>query len=1079
MKFKTRRGFIRGLEALIAILMILGSFKVYHWTDISPGSERITKQVLTDVLDSHDELWVYAQDTALLDEFLNKAVPSHLNYKLKLKQFIPVTITPSVTTTNTVHEFIVDFPAGVDNGSIRVYKREYPDVLLPHDAFFNWYRTPFNVVSIDPCARPKKFQLNFPQSHIDSNQDGVLEGIDPQSLDVFFNGEKEEFALGGFTDFKRFDDAEGDGDFNSNLDETESYVNFYSPLPPYALVDGYFYYMTSAQAWPRPARREWTSIASNHYTTGELSQFPPIPLQGHEGLTNDSNREAPEVTSNRAQLFVQMNTTAGEPEHLIVEFGIGTSEEAQPVPSNLTFNHYVESEGTHNITVVSNGHMSVNITDDDEDSDDNVPYSIILDGDEILVANTSIGTVSQVNISTYDLNENAPQAMIRTHMFANGSRARLHRYITVFAERNVTVVSERYTPIKCVFPTLTSLLCDADERLTWLDSIEIDTSDYASISYMLDGALQDEILTGDGPYFLQSGDEPWVELYGGTKGRLGIVFEKPFDNITIALDGTTARITPYYYTPETFKLNWPRFPNFVVNAHVMTKNVMFITASEASGETDIARKLWLEYDGLVEVSYDVDPWVINEGGLPEEESFDFTMFPDSIELGAATLGLNVSATSIAKPTTITCSLNTHTVLDAAPAEAGNIIFVDFDTGWFEDGENDLTCEADDVGVTVTVSNIILKVSTPAAIPRHFGGEWDYARIRFDQISIDDTHEFTFNASKVLNAQTTSQLENVLTDDNSNFDGPAWGDDWNHDLPGSSRSVTEPHNGTRSLKLLVEDDPFTPLPVDEGLFGCSVYTDEGEFYPLTESKTGMISFWYKKEDCDPGTDDNAFLSVIPVNGMGTVMTNSSATLNLTLTDGWVKRSFAFDFSRIPDAEYFLINISLNPNWPIVTKKPKYTPDPGWATLYIDDIDVRMGTAYVLLDETGRRRGVNAYDGGEIGLELEFDGIETRMNYTLLYTDDLTYEHSEFQEGFSEAAESGWDCSAEFCRTIIDSGVWAQKFSRLPPASEAIYRAKTIPAGVNTETAQRVVMNPETGRGSIIMVTAWTKAGGSRG
>lgn len=1056
---KKRRGFIRGLEALIAILMIIGTLTLYQWTDVKPKSEHTTRQTLSDILDTHDEIWVYAHDTALLDDFFQKNVPSNLNYKLKLRHFIPLTATPGVSANNTVLAFTVDFPAGVEPDSIKVYERDFPDILLPRDVFFNWYRTPFYVINDDSSARPKHFQISFPQYHPDSNKDNLIEGIDPQSIEVFFNGEREEFSLSDFADW---------ANFSTVLNRSEALIDFYSPLRSSEIVDGYMYYMASAQAWPLPVREEYVSTASNLYITGPLSQFPPEPLQGPPPMT--ARRNAPEVKSNRALLLVQANTTAGSVNHFIVEFGIGTGESALFIPNNLTF---VKSDG---VMRLGNAYMNVSMSDD---KDQEGVYNITFDGVTVASAKTSVGDVNLVNISRLPLNSTKARTAIRANAFVNATNARLYRYFTVFNDRNITIVNERFTPIRD--------LTEIGERAVLVDEVNVSASKYDTVRCIQDGHEQHYSGSYPDPISLLSNTEPWLEFSNSedsNQPRLGIIFDKPFDNITITMKPDKwdwINVKPYYTVPETFRYTWPNIStgNFITSAHVMTRSMMFalLNPSSIAPET---RKLWLENDGVVETSYDTSSsW--NEHGIidgdDEIAEFRFTNFTkwnDEIQVSVATLMLNVSdavGTADTPIPTIECTLNGEYILDGVPADAGSIISVDFDTGRIidsDEGVNTLTCRAQQEAAQVTVPNIILKTSAPHAIPRHFGGEWNYIRINF--INNGEgifQYNFKFNASKLLNAQAHTQLENRIT--NGGFQGD-WDEEgnpeeWHRDPKCSNLTWDSSHAGGVSMNL-------TRVGKDE----CMVYSDD---YTLDEKKNGLISFWYKKTS-GGSTDDNAFISITPKNDLGTALINSSATLNLTDTDGaWMEKSFAFDFSNIPDAESFIINITLNPSWANLTTDNS-------VQLYIDDIDVRTGTNYILLDENGVRRGLNEIGEGKISLEVDVWANET---YTLLYTDDMTYEHNDFIRIFPEGATdvTGWSdsCLADdgitnaICGNVIDSGVWSQKIFRLPPASETTYTTRSVPEGVNTEMVEKTVIDPQTGMGSIISITGWSKAGGLKG
>ena len=91
MVIKNNRGWIRILEATIAVLMVTGILIVVYsrHNDTNPSPEdyiySLQKQILKDISSRSDlRNYVLTENTNLLDNYVDKKIPKTLNYSLKV-----------------------------------------------------------------------------------------------------------------------------------------------------------------------------------------------------------------------------------------------------------------------------------------------------------------------------------------------------------------------------------------------------------------------------------------------------------------------------------------------------------------------------------------------------------------------------------------------------------------------------------------------------------------------------------------------------------------------------------------------------------------------------------------------------------------------------------------------------------------------------------------------------------------------------------------------------------------------------------------------------------------------------------
>lgn len=224
-----KRGYLRSIEALIAVVMLLISFYAFmNWGSLKGQSTQSIRQAAYDVFAVRGGTNVLAlYDPALYDEFISTAVPSNLNYRIEADYFAPFDTFFGYNDTGYPYEVTVDFPPGSDVTSVIS-----GDLQAGHQATFNWYRVPFFIRTREAGFMNQKVTLGLTLPYTDSNGDGMNEAPDGSSVDLYLNGTRQPFVLQSYADTGVL---------------SRAVVAFNYTMQPNAIVDGYAYYMVGGQ----------------------------------------------------------------------------------------------------------------------------------------------------------------------------------------------------------------------------------------------------------------------------------------------------------------------------------------------------------------------------------------------------------------------------------------------------------------------------------------------------------------------------------------------------------------------------------------------------------------------------------------------------------------------------------------------------------------------------------------------------------------------------------------------------------------------------------------------------------------
>lgn len=225
-----RRGYIRSVEAIIAIVLLLASIQGFiNWGSLKTQSTQSIRQSAYDVLAVREGAHAIAlYDTALYDGFVSTAVPSNMNYRIEADYFSPLDTFLGYNDTEYPYEVTVDLPPGAGPVSVTG-----PDgAQVSSQTVFNWYRVPFFLKTRDAGFVNQGVVLGFTLPYVDSNGDGVLEVPDKNSLDIYINGTRQSFTLQDFKDTGVL---------------SKAVASFRYTMNPDTYVDGYAYYMVGGQ----------------------------------------------------------------------------------------------------------------------------------------------------------------------------------------------------------------------------------------------------------------------------------------------------------------------------------------------------------------------------------------------------------------------------------------------------------------------------------------------------------------------------------------------------------------------------------------------------------------------------------------------------------------------------------------------------------------------------------------------------------------------------------------------------------------------------------------------------------------
>lgn len=232
-----RRGYIRSVEAIIAIVLLLASIQGFiNWGSLKTQSTQSIRQSAYDVLAVREGAHGIAlYDTALYDGFISAAVPSNMNYRIEADYFSPLDTFFGYNDTGYPHEITVDLPPGA--GPVSVTGADGAQV--PSQTVFNWYRVQFFLKTREAGFDNQNVVLGFTLPYADFNGDGTLDVPDKNSLDLYINGTRRSFTLQDFTDTGVL---------------SKAVVSFRYTMNPDTYVDGYAYYMVGGRVEAKNGR---------------------------------------------------------------------------------------------------------------------------------------------------------------------------------------------------------------------------------------------------------------------------------------------------------------------------------------------------------------------------------------------------------------------------------------------------------------------------------------------------------------------------------------------------------------------------------------------------------------------------------------------------------------------------------------------------------------------------------------------------------------------------------------------------------------------------------------------------------
>ncbi len=408
-----RRGYLRAVEALIAIVMILVSFQVFlNFQNLPPTLAGSTRQTGYDILDSYSDavplaLW----DFYAFDQFISYVVPSNYNFKLSADFFTPLTSLPGAVPQTAA----VDMAAGVDARS--VYISDALSQLVPAEVTFNWYRVPFYVTNHGPASASIPLYVSFALPPLDGNLDGLSEPADRNSVDLYFDGRRTPFILHYV------------GQRNGTLRPT---VLFNASMLQEEVKQGYMYFSVGTYN-PREIPAVYTFVNTTPYNVTIGSR--PI-----EKATRATFKFLPPASSSPVPLFA--SSKVGYQGQTLMDY---TS--ALYYSNSSQYYTSTNSTRTYNANfyfVLGNGAVALNISSD-------ANYTLGLpDGTQLLRAGPMVGVPLEgfdVSIPPHLVNESEAVGSISAHWQVNSTSSRIDYVATIFENSTDLLIQRKLQPL--------------------------------------------------------------------------------------------------------------------------------------------------------------------------------------------------------------------------------------------------------------------------------------------------------------------------------------------------------------------------------------------------------------------------------------------------------------------------------------------------------------------------------------------------------------------------------------------------------------------------------------------------------
>lgn len=222
------RGFIRGVEAAIAVMILLFAFQFLYTVHFSykPHESRVLTNLASSTLATYYPIirqYLLIGDLRSLQSLLDSVIPSEYGYMIQatyLQPFDALFGSVGVRPLSTV----IDFPGSVVPESVLVQDEYSRD--LDTQATWTWYRVPFTIIN-DETDRKYVSQAQFILPWQDVNLDDVLQPVDHSSFRLYLNDSEWAFTITNVTSVNSTDIVS---------------LTFTVDLIANETVDGFFYY---------------------------------------------------------------------------------------------------------------------------------------------------------------------------------------------------------------------------------------------------------------------------------------------------------------------------------------------------------------------------------------------------------------------------------------------------------------------------------------------------------------------------------------------------------------------------------------------------------------------------------------------------------------------------------------------------------------------------------------------------------------------------------------------------------------------------------------------------------------------
>ncbi len=397
-----RRGFLRAVESLIAIVMILATFQAFVNWSAPVRTTATTRQTGYDILGAYsDSVSLAIRDFSAFDQFVSYAVPSSFAYKVMGDFFTPIS-TRGVPGPVTVS---VDFPSIIDPEEIFVAdlnSEEYPSSVT-----FNYYRIPFALQNKGAGAvfdAPIYLTAGIP--NLDSNMDGTADFPEISSIDLYLDGKRTPFILHNLID-------------NNNTALVPT-ILFNATISEGGSKHGYLYFSTGG--------------------VSGLGKILPVERTEVEAQASQNIRILTRAIERAPRATITFIEPAGAPKTVFVLSRIGYFS---AIPRNRS-SSLSYSENAFQFVLNNSGNISVSI---DKASGE---YSVFDSGGSKIFSARPLesGRSFSVTIPPHLVNATKSVGKETVHWRVNGTAGRIDFFLTLFekAERNQILVKRTFIP---------------------------------------------------------------------------------------------------------------------------------------------------------------------------------------------------------------------------------------------------------------------------------------------------------------------------------------------------------------------------------------------------------------------------------------------------------------------------------------------------------------------------------------------------------------------------------------------------------------------------------------------------------